>query len=188
VSILGSLLKNRRAGETGLAWNQPGLDGPETIQVSSSAFEDGAAIPVEHAAKRIGGRETSPPLSWSGVPEGTAELLLVIEDVDAPTGKPFVHLVALVEPGVSELAAGALNRSSVGAGVRLFKSGMGRGYMGPAPIKGHGAHQYVVQVFALGAPAVTDEAAAANASPRAVLDGVPGPVLARGRMSGTYER
>jgi len=44
--------------------------------------------------RRAGGREVSPPLSWSAAPEGTAELLLVMEDPDAPMGKPFVHCVA----------------------------------------------------------------------------------------------
>jgi hypothetical protein len=46
MSILGTLLKNRRAGEAGLVWNLPALAGPETLQLSSPAFADGAAIPV----------------------------------------------------------------------------------------------------------------------------------------------
>jgi hypothetical protein len=46
----------------------------------------------------------------------------------------------------------------------------------------------VFQVFALGAPAAGDAAAAADAKPRALLAAVPGPVLARGRLTGVYER
>src|ERR1700761_8616283 len=100
MSIMGTLLKNRRAGEAGLAWNLPALAGPETLQLSSQAFSDGAPIPVMHAGKRVGGLETSPPLSWAPAPEGTVELLLVMEDIDAPMGKPFVHLVAVLDPMV----------------------------------------------------------------------------------------
>ena len=162
MSIMGTLLKNRRAGEAGLAWNLPALAGPETLQLSSPAFADGAPIPLEHAGKRIGGREASPPLSWSQAPEGTAELLLVMEDIDVPMGKPFVHLVALVDPTFTALAAGALNPATAAGGVRLLKSTMGRGYMGPSPIKGHGPHRYVFQLFALAAPAAADGASAAT--------------------------
>jgi hypothetical protein len=94
MGVVGTLLKNRRAGEANLAWNLPALSGPQTLEVTSAAFADGAAIPVEHAGKRAGGRQVSPPLSWTAPPPGTAELLLVMEDVDAPMGSPFVHCVA----------------------------------------------------------------------------------------------
>jgi phosphatidylethanolamine-binding protein (PEBP) family uncharacterized protein len=57
-------------------------------------------MPREHAGKRAGGDNQSPPLSWTAPPPGTAELLLVIEDVDAPTGAPFVHCVAWAVNGV----------------------------------------------------------------------------------------
>ncbi|WP_246115604.1 hypothetical protein [Trebonia kvetii] len=43
-------------------------------------------------------------------------------------------------------------------------------------------------LFALGTPAVTDEAQAARANPRAMLDAVRAPVLARGRLTGSFER
>lgn len=188
MGVVGTLLKNRRAGEAHLAWNLPGLGGPQTLTVTSAAFGDGAAIPVEHAGKRVGGQELSPPLAWSAPPAGTAEQLLVIEDVDAPMGSPFVHCVALIAPEESELAPGALSARSPGDGVRVLRSTMGHGYVGPAPIKGHGPHRYVFQVFALGASAAADAAAAASAKPRALLAAVSGPVLARGRLTGVYER
>jgi hypothetical protein len=187
MSIIGTLLKNRRAGEAGLAWNLPALAAPETLLLSSLAFADGAPIPFEHAGKRIGGSEASPPLSWSTVPEGAVELLLVMEDIDVPMGKPFVHLVALAGPALTALAAGALNPATAPGGVCLLKSTMGRGYLGPSPIKGHGPHRYVFQLFALAAPAAHG-ASAVDASPRALLGAVRGPVLARGRLTGTYER
>ena len=188
VGIMGTLLKNRRAGETGLAWNRPALAGPETLTVTSPAFTDGAAIPAEHAAKRIGGRETSPPLDWTPAPDGAAELLFVMEDADVPMGKPLVHSIALIAPSVEGLPAGALDIAAVPAGVTLLRPSFGRGYLGPAPIKGHGPHRYVFQLFALGGPAAADAAAASRANPRVVLAGVSSRVLARGRLTGTYER
>jgi hypothetical protein len=76
MSFIAAMLKNRRAGETGLAWNLPALAGPETLHLASPAFTDGAPIPAEHAGTRVGGRETSPPLSWSAAPRAAPRALL----------------------------------------------------------------------------------------------------------------
>jgi phosphatidylethanolamine-binding protein (PEBP) family uncharacterized protein len=144
---------------------------------------------VARASTRIGGRDLSPALAWTPAPNGTAQLLLVIEDPDAPTPKPFVHCVALLEPSVTGLGQGALDGAGPATGVRVLRSGMGRGYMGPAPIKGHGPHRYVFQLFALGTPvtAAARGAALDDAKPRDVLAAA-GHVLARGRFDGFYER
>jgi Raf kinase inhibitor-like YbhB/YbcL family protein len=189
MGVAGTLLKNRRAGEGRLAWNLPGLSGPQTLEVSSGAFGDGEAIPAEHAGKRAGGRNVSPPLAWTAPPAGTAELLLVVEDVDVPMRTPFVHCVARIAADVGAVPAGGLAAADPAPGVRVLRSGMGRGYLGPEPIKGHGPHRYVFQVFALAAPTVAaGDPAAERARPRALLAAVSGPVLARGRLTGVYSR
>jgi Raf kinase inhibitor-like YbhB/YbcL family protein len=188
MGILGALLKNRKAGETHLAWNLPTLSGPQTLTLTSEAFRDGETIPAEHAGKRAGGRNASPPLAWSEAPSGTASLLLVVEDVDAPTPKPFVHCVALIDPSVRQLPADGLSGQGSADGVRLLRSGMGRGYLGPEPIKGHGPHRYVFQLFALTDAAVPEAGQAAGSRPRTLLASIPGPVLARGRLTGIFER
>jgi phosphatidylethanolamine-binding protein (PEBP) family uncharacterized protein len=184
VGLMGTLLKNRRAGEAQLAWNLPGLAGPDTLILSSTAFGEGEAIPQTHAGKRAGGANLSPDLAWSGVPSGTARLLLVVEDTDSPTSRPFVHCVALIDPALSGVGAGDLVAPGKRPEVQVLKSGMGTGYRGPEPIKGHGPHNYVFQLFALASdlPAELSEA-----RPSAVLAAA-GPVLARARLSGTYER
>jgi Raf kinase inhibitor-like YbhB/YbcL family protein len=190
MAILGTLLKNRRAGQAGLAWNLPALAGQETLGLRSPDFDHEATISKAHASRRIGGDDVSPALIWNDAPRDTAQLLLVIEDTDAPTGLPFAHCVALLEPTVTTLAAGALNAKNPAAGVRLLRSGMGRGYLGPGPIKGHGPHRYVFQLFALSEPivAVAGGAALESMKPRHVLAAARGPVLTRGRLDGFYER
>jgi phosphatidylethanolamine-binding protein (PEBP) family uncharacterized protein len=67
---------------------------------------------------------------------------------------------------------------------------MGRGYLGPEPIKGHGPHRYVFQIFALSAPITSIGAGTAPeaAKPRDVLAAAPGPALGRGRLDGLYTR
>jgi phosphatidylethanolamine-binding protein (PEBP) family uncharacterized protein len=195
MTIIGRLLKNRRAGETHLAWNMPNLRGAEVLALTSQAFGDGEAIPLDNAGKRVGGKNLSPDLTWSPPPPGTAELLLVVEDIDAPVQKPFVHCVALMDPAhagatPNHLEPGALSAEAPAAGVRLLRAGMGRGYLGPEPIKGHGPHRYVFQLFALSvsAPGTSGGTGLDQARPRAVLSSITGPVVARGRLTGVYER
>lgn len=188
--LIGTLLKNKRAGETNLAWNLAELAGPPDITLRSKAFEPEGEIPQANAGKRAGGQNESPELSWAGVPDGTAQLLLVIQDVDSPTAVPFVHCIALLEPILSELPAGGLNKGSEAPQTRVLRSGMGRGYLGPEPIKGHGPHRYVFQLFALATPVTLpgDVVGLEAAKPKAVLAAVRGPVLARGRLDGFFTR
>jgi phosphatidylethanolamine-binding protein (PEBP) family uncharacterized protein len=190
MSLLGRLLSNRRAGEAHAAWNRPHLRGPDLLDVTSRHFTDGGAIPLEHGGRQIGGRNLSPHLAWSPPPAGTAQLLLVVEDTDVPLPKPAVHCLALIDPAVEHLDSGALAARRPAAGVRVLRSTIGRGYQGPAPVKGHGPHHYTFQLFALSSTvgAAPDGPAPDRARPRALLSSLTTPVLARGRLTGTFER
>ncbi|MGW8729469.1 YbhB/YbcL family Raf kinase inhibitor-like protein [Streptomyces sp. NPDC055808] len=190
MTLLGRLLKNRRADEAHTAWHLPNLQSPQGLTLTSNQFTDGEVMPLEHCAKNVGGRDLSPHLGWSPLPSGTAQLLLVMEDIDVPLSKPAVHCVALIDPSCGHLEPGALDGRGPGSGVRLMRSTIGRGYHGPAPIKGHGPHRYIFQLFALATPvaAGNDAKPVDRVRPRALLATVPGPVLARGRLTGVYER
>ena len=52
-----------------------------TLTLRSPAFESGAPIPARFDHER---GDLSPALSWDGVPEGTAGLVLLVDDPDAP--------------------------------------------------------------------------------------------------------
>ncbi|MFE3328891.1 YbhB/YbcL family Raf kinase inhibitor-like protein [Streptomyces sp. NPDC059176] len=190
MAILGTLLKNKRAGEAQLAWRHPNLSGPDTLDLRSADFGYGGTMPAVHAGRRGGGVNLSPALTWSGAPGQAAQLLLVVEDADAPTRRPFVHCLALISPGRQELRPGDLGADAAVEGVHVLRSGMGRGYQGPQPLKGHGAHRYVFQLFALRTAiiSVPGRATLDAARPREVLDAVGGPALARGRLDGLYSR
>jgi hypothetical protein len=58
--------------------------------LQSSAFDHGGQIPRRHSCE---GEDLSPPLSWSGVPEGTRSLALVVDDPDDPA-RTFTHWLA----------------------------------------------------------------------------------------------
>lgn len=190
MTLLGRLLSNRRAGETHTAWNLPHLQGPELLSLTSRHFDDGAAMSLEQCAKNIGGADVSPHLAWTQPPPGTAQLLLVVEDIDVPLTKPAVHCAALIDPAIGHLDPGALGARNPATGVRVLRSTIGRGYHGPGPIKGHGPHHYTFQLFALATP--VDSAPGTTpvdrARPRSFLSAITAPVLGRGRLTGVYER
>src|SRR5437879_5953633 len=52
-----------------------------SMTIRSGAFAEGRAIPRRDGED---GEDLSPPLTWSGLPEGTRELALIVEDPDAP--------------------------------------------------------------------------------------------------------
>ena len=194
MTILGTLLKNKKARDIHSGWNRPNLQGPELLVVTSKRFGEGQSIPREHAGKRIGGTNLSPDLTWSPPPPDTVELLLVVEDLDVPTPKPAVHCLVLIDPSrldlPNHLPEGALSAADPAAGVRVLRSTIGRGYRGPEPIKGHGPHRYTFQLFALSrhASSTVGGLKLDRARPRALLTSLSAPVIARGRLTGTYER
>lgn len=53
------------------------------FRLTSPAFAHDAELPMEFTADGAG---VSPPLEWSGVPEGTRELVLIADDPDAEAG------------------------------------------------------------------------------------------------------
>jgi phosphatidylethanolamine-binding protein (PEBP) family uncharacterized protein len=86
--------------------------------------------------------------------------------------------------GVGENLSPPLNWSG-GAGVAFGRGSFGRvGYMGPRPVRGHGAHRYVFQLFALSRRIAVGE----RPDLAEVLAAMRGAVLARGKLVGLYER
>jgi Raf kinase inhibitor-like YbhB/YbcL family protein len=183
---IGRLLRPIRAGDRYLAWNAPGIDGvPDRIRLVSPAFNDNGTIPTRYAGAGVG-ENVSPPLSWSDMPKETAELVLIMQDPDAPLLRPVVHLIALsIAPDRDEIEEDHLSSPPEGQEIRFGQGLYGRtGYAGPRPVRGHGPHRYVFQIFAL------KERISLPAKPGidAVLAGMGGSVLARGRLTGLYER
>jgi Raf kinase inhibitor-like YbhB/YbcL family protein len=181
MTLLGRLLYRVRAGEHRSPLAGPGFAAPDTVTVSSTAFTDGSAMPPSSAGKGLGDN-ISPPLSWAGLPLDTRQVVLIMDDVDVPLPRPLMHTIAVIDPTVRGVAAGALQPGT--AGMRFIPAGFGRrGYAGPRPIPGHGPHRYRFHVFALDAPIPHTVTAA-----KALLATMPGHVLASGVLTGTYQR
>jgi Raf kinase inhibitor-like YbhB/YbcL family protein len=149
---------------------------PEPITVSSPAFTQGAAIPRRFTCE---GDNLSPPLGWSGVPTGTAEVALVVDDPDAPRGT-YVHWIVVgLDPTSTKLA-----EATVPPGVRQARNSAGKAaYTGPCPPDGP-AHHYRFTIYALQRPPDVGDAA----SPQATIQAIETAARARGRLVGTYGR
>jgi Raf kinase inhibitor-like YbhB/YbcL family protein len=108
-----------------------------SITVTSPAFADGATIPVKYTCTSA--NPVSPPLAWAGVPSGTAELTLLVEDPDAPVAGGFVHWVVYgIPPDTRSLAEGSLpTAAKQGANGRSQNT-----WTGPCPPAGSPPHHY----------------------------------------------
>ena len=181
MATLGRLFRRLRAGEHRGPLAGSAFAAPATITVTSAAFVDGAPMPRSSAGKGVGA-DTSPALRWTGVPPATRQLVLIMDDVDVPLTRPLYHAIAVIEPTVDGVAAGLLQPGT--EGIRFIRADLGnRGYAGPRPIPGHGPHRYRFHVFAIDQP-IPDSMTKA----KALLATMAGHVLARGTLTGTYER
>jgi hypothetical protein len=153
------------------------------MKVTSSAFADGAPIPVKHTCD---GPDTSPPLAWTGAPENTKTFALIMDDPDAPMGT-WVHWVLWNLPGTR----GSLpeNVSKTGEPTELGGALQGNntwpmvGYNGPCPPPGK-PHRYYFKLNALDGPLSLKTGATKADVERAMQ----GHVLAQAQLVGTYGR
>lgn len=182
-SAFGKALRPIHAGDKKLASHDPRLGGPETINVTSSSFTKDGPLARKNAQE---GNNLSPSLSWTGVPEAAKELVVLVEDPDAPLPQPFVHwMVYKLPPETTELPEGIGAEGQRPRGGMQGKNSLRRvGYTGAAPPAGHGKHHYHFEVFALDATLPLDGAVKRNE----LVDAMAGHVIAKGEVVGTYER
>lgn len=145
------------------------------LRISSPAFDGHGRIPDKHTGD---GEDVSPPLNWSGAPDGTKSFAIVVHDPDAPLVDGFTHWVAYGIPG---------DATGVPEGADQLVQGtnsMGNaGYNGPAPPPGHGVHHYYFWVYALDDDLALDP----GLDRRTLIDKIEDHVIEQARVIGTYE-
>lgn len=151
-----------------------------TIELTSSAFVAGGAIPAKYTCN---GEGTSPPLEWTSPPTGAQSLALVVDDPDAPNGT-FVHWVIYdLPPDVRGLPEGVPADESLPDGSFNGNNGAGRlGYTGPCPPSG--THHYHFKLYALDVKLD----AAAGWSKDQLLAAMQGHILAQAELVGLYSK
>jgi Raf kinase inhibitor-like YbhB/YbcL family protein len=144
------------------------------FSLSSPAFLEGGVIPARHTCD---GPDVSPPLAWSGAPDGTAAFALLVDDPDA---RGFVHWVAFDVPSdQASLVEDASGKGRFAEGRNDF----GRiGWGGPCPPSG--SHRYVFELLALDRRLGLPE----GSSAQEVRQAIAGHALGSTRLTGTYRR
>lgn len=122
------------------------------LTLTSPAFADGERLPDKYARST---RNISPPLEWSGIPEGTRSLVLVLADPDAPRGTFHHWAIYNIPPDRTELPESAETgpeRNTLRAGLNDFGNAY---YDGPEPPEGDPPHHYHFRLGALDVPSLS---------------------------------
>lgn len=150
------------------------------MQLTSTAFEDGAEIPAKYTCE---GANVSPPLAWTGAPAQTRSFALIVDDPDAPDPdaprQRWVHWVLADLPAdcrglpehVRKLAHGHVGLNDWNQAA----------WGGPCPPIGR--HRYFFRLYAL------DRGLELEHPTRAALErAMAGHVLAEATLMGTYRK
>lgn len=154
-----------------------------TLKLASHDFANKGRMPRHLTSE---GNETSPELHWSGVPDGTRSLAIIIDDPDTPDPiKPegvLSHwLLFNIPPQTCRLAPGAGDGNLPGGtrvGVNDFRRAR---YAGPSPPTGR--HRYFHKLYALDTTLELKEPTKAD-----LEQAMKGHVLAKDELIGTYEK
>jgi len=150
------------------------------MDLSSTAFKNGSPIPMQYTCD---GPNISPPLQWSGVPEKTQSLALLVDDPDASKGA-WVHWILFnIPPRATALPENIRKTRTIPNGARQGTNGFREiGYGGPCPPQG--THRYYFRLYALDTQLQLEPGTIRTDFERAMT----GHILAETEIMGTYQR
>lgn len=109
------------------------------MKIESSVFENNRKVPAKYTCD---GKNISPPLVISGVPETAKSLALIVDDPDASIGTWVHWTIWNMDPALTEIT-----EDSVPEGIEGATSFDKPGYGGPCPHSG--THRYFFKLYAL---------------------------------------
>jgi Raf kinase inhibitor-like YbhB/YbcL family protein len=154
------------------------------LSLTSPSFTSQGAIPTKHTCD---GGDVSPAVAWSGVPQGTKSLVLIVDDPDAPDPRApkttWVHWVVFNIPPTAPGLPEGVKKDGTPSGTAQGLNDWGRaGYGGPCPPVGR--HRYFHKLYALdtiledlGTPKKAD-----------VERAMEGHILEHAELIGTYQK
>jgi Raf kinase inhibitor-like YbhB/YbcL family protein len=154
------------------------------IALSSPVFSHKGPIPKLYTCQ---GKDISPALSWSGLPNGTKSLAIIVDDPDAPDPaapkRVWVHWVVYNIPPTATGLPEAVSATALPAGTRQGKNDWDRtGYGGPCPPIGR--HRYFHKLYALDV-VLPDLKQPTKAQ---LLEAMQGHILGEAEIIGTYQK
>jgi len=119
------------------------------MQLTSPSFENQKEIPKQFTCQ---GEDISPELQWSGIPDGTKSLILIVDDPDAPDPSnprmTWVHWVLYNIPTTVTSLSEGIKDTELPEGILQGLNDWKRtGYGGPCPPIGQ--HRYFHKLYAL---------------------------------------
>lgn len=153
------------------------------MHIYSPVFTPDLGIPQRYTCD---GRDVSPPLIWSGIPDKAKSLVLIVDDPDAPDPAAprmvWVHWVLYNLPVTSSGLVEAVTRDDLPVGTCEGVNDWKRtGYGGPCPPVGR--HRYYFRLYALDT-VLSDLHQPSKAQ---LLHAMQGHVLVEADMIGTYQ-
>ena len=152
------------------------------MDLNSTAFAADSEIPRQYTCE---GNDLAPPLRWSGAPQGTRSLALIVDDPDAPDPAApkvtWVHWVLIdMPPDATAIPEGG---QPLPEGTREGSNDWHRtGYGGPCPPVGR--HRYFFKLYALDT-LLPDLQKPSKAELERAMQGH---VLAQAQLVGTYQK
>jgi Raf kinase inhibitor-like YbhB/YbcL family protein len=150
------------------------------MKLTSSAFEDGGIIPGKYTCD---GDNISPPLTWSGIPEGTKCFAITCDDPDAPAGNWIHWVIYNIPSNVSELKENIPVDKILNDKTKQGLNDFGKtGYGGPCPPGG--THRYIFKIYAVNKNLdIKPEIKKSE-----LLKEIDGNILAEALLTGKYKR
>jgi len=161
------------------------------MTLTSSGWTDGSQIPAKYTQVNGPAGEVSPPLAWTGAPEGTQSFVLIVHDVDAPIAggaDDMLHWMVWNIPGAATMLSERMPAGALPDGMRQI-SATGPSWRGPGALSAGPAHHYVFELFALDQP--IDVPAVGQSPPQtraAVVAAMAGHVRGKGVLVGSFKR
>ncbi len=125
------------------------------MQISSPDFNNNQIIKLANVFNGFGceGENISPQINVKNIPLEAKSLAITIYDPDAPTGSGWWHLVAYdinVDHHDLVIPSNFFSKKN-SKNIKFGRNDYGNfNYGGPCPPVGHGKHNYILSVYALG--------------------------------------
>lgn len=154
------------------------------LSITSSAFEQNGRIPAKYTCD--GDRTVNTPLQFSGVPEGTKSLALIMDDPDVPkvlhADGVFDHWVVFNMPPATK----EIPENGPVPGIQGSNGAGASAYTGPCPPPQYEPkeHRYVFSLYALDTMLALKE----GATKKEALEAMEGHILEQAELIGKYSR
>lgn len=154
------------------------------LSLTSSAFSQNGEIP---SAYTCDGKDISPALSWSDIPQRTQSFVLIVDDPDAPDPAApkmtWVHWVLYNLPASASGLPEAVSSKDLPNGTKEgLNDWQQTGYRGPCPPIGR--HRYFHKLYALDV-ILEDLSKPTKAELEAAMEGH---ILGKAELMGTFQR